>query len=413
MKTFLIHPTPNNNVKALANGLLETGTLSGFYTTIATFPCTFLSYLSLLPPFSDLNRRKLNPSLKLFTRTFPTIELGRQLATKMGVSSLIAHEKGIFCVDAVIHHLDLAVSKLIPESFEKGLTTVYGYEDGALFSFVSAKQLGIKCVYELPIAYWETSRKLLTEEAHRLPHWSITLGGGNKDSLTKLERKRQELELADTVVVPSQFVFNSLPQWALRKKIIVAPFGTPDNVGRKLSERLYTHPDKPLRVLFVGSMGQRKGLGDLFTAFNLLSRSDIELIVLGSLLAPLEFYRQQLPTFIYEPGRSNEQVLALMRTCDVFCLPSIVEGRALVLQEAMSQGLPLIITPNTGGEDLILEGETGFLVPIRSPEMIANKLVWFLTNREKIPEMGRSAQKHAMNYTWKRYSDTIIRAISS
>jgi len=97
-----------------------------------------------------------------------------------------------------------------------------------------------------------------------------------------------------------------------------------------------------------------------------------------------------------------------MRTCDVFCLPSIVEGRALVMQEAMSQGLPLIITANTGGEDLIIKGETGFLVPIRSPEAIARKLTWFLKNRAEIPEMGRKAHEHAAKYTWEKYARTII-----
>jgi glycosyltransferase involved in cell wall biosynthesis len=101
-----------------------------------------------------------------------------------------------------------------------------------------------------------------------------------------------------------------------------------------------------------------------------------------------------------------------MQTCDVFCLPSIVEGRALVMQEAMSQGLPLIITPNTGGEDLIKQdGSTGFLVPIRSPEIIAEKLHWMLDNRAATMEMGQKAKQYAAEYTWKKYGNGIINAI--
>jgi glycosyltransferase involved in cell wall biosynthesis len=144
----------------------------------------------------------------------------------------------------------------------------------------------------------------------------------------------------------------------------------------------------------------------------LLSRPDIELVVMGSTEAPMDFYRKEYPGFIYEPGRPNQQVLALMQTCDVFCLPSIVEGRALVMQEAMSQGLPLVITANTGGEDLIKpDGSTGFLVPIRSPETIAAKLHWMLDNRAATREMGRQARQHASEYTWKKYGDRIINAI--
>ena len=62
-----------------------------------------------------------------------------------------------------------------------------------------------------------------------------------------------------------------------------------------------------------------------------------------------------------------------MQDHDALILPSIIEGRALVQQEALSCGLPIITTPNAGGADLIEEGMTGHLVPIRSPEIIAEK----------------------------------------
>jgi glycosyltransferase involved in cell wall biosynthesis len=244
-----------------------------------------------------------------------------------------------------------------------------------------------------------------------MPEWSITLGGGISDSLSKLERKEQELRLADIVVVPSKFVMGSLPAWVDRSKVVMAPFGSP---VQKVTNTISIKKNilgRPLRVLFAGSMGQRKGLGDLFTAIKLLNNPNVELVVMGSLQAPIKFYKDQLASFIYEPGRPQEDVLALMRSCDVFCLPSIVEGRALVMQEAMSQGLPLIITPNTGGEDLIIEGVTGFLVPICSPESIAEKISWFLNNRSKLPGMSIKAQQHAKQYTWDNYEKQIVESI--
>jgi glycosyltransferase involved in cell wall biosynthesis len=97
-----------------------------------------------------------------------------------------------------------------------------------------------------------------------------------------------------------------------------------------------------------------------------------------------------------------------MRTCDLLCLPSIVEGRALVMQEAMSQGLPIIITPNTGGSDLIIEGETGFLVPIRNAAKIAEKINWCFENRDQLEHMGENARTHASKYTWGNYAKVIV-----
>ena len=252
---------------------------------------------------------------------------------------------------------------------------------------------------------------MLKEEAQRLPQWAATLGGGTTASQAKLERKTQELELADTVVCPGTFVRNSIPGWALNKQIIMSPFGSPQSVSN--TPVANKRKGSPLRVLFAGSMGQRKGLGDLFAAFRLLNTDKVELVVMGSLLASMDFYKSEFNKFTYEPGRQHEKVLELMRSCDVLCLPSIVEGRALVMQEAMSQGIPVIITPNTGGEDLIIEGNTGFLVPIRSPEAIAEKISWLLDNPESIPEMGNMARQHALSYTWKKYQQQILQKLQS
>jgi glycosyltransferase involved in cell wall biosynthesis len=143
----------------------------------------------------------------------------------------------------------------------------------------------------------------------------------------------------------------------------------------------------------------------------LLRSPGAELVVMGSPILPLEFYRNRFAGFTYEPPRSHQAVLQLMSSCDVLVLPSIVEGRALVQQEAMACGLPLIVTRNAGGEDLIVEGETGFLVPAGAPEAIAEKLEWFLENRDRLPGMQKAARAKAAKLTWAAYGDQILHGI--
>ncbi len=132
----------------------------------------------------------------------------------------------------------------------------------------------------------------------------------------------------------------------------------------------------------------------------------------GTCVAPVGFYQQQLPGFTYCPPRPHDQVLALMDACDVLVMPSIVEGRALVMQEGMSRGLPLITTANSGGQDLIDEGETGFLVPIRSPEALASKIAWLVEHRDRVVPMGQAAARKAAAITWEGYADAIRGAIA-
>lgn len=406
------HPTGNRNVNAILAAFERQGLLAEFSTSFAVNSQS--SWLKLLP--ANIRQECLRRSFSVPNdrlSTFPLLELSRMVLPKLGLKHFVRHEQGFASVDAVYRNFDRKVAKRLAHlQSTKGVDTVYAYEDGALETFKRAKQLGMKCIYDLPIAYWETGRQLMKEEAERLPDWAVTLGGGILDSEEKLERKTAEMELADVVVGPGKFVLDSIPHWAKEKKTIMSPFGSPE---LKTISNLETSVDigsnRPLRILFVGSMGQRKGLGDLFEAINILKIKDVELVVMGSLLAPIEFYKNKLKNFTYEPGRPHDQVLELMRSCDVFCLPSIVEGRALVMQEAMSQGLPLIITHNTGGADLIKEGETGFLVPIRSPEVIAEKINWFVQNRSQISEMGKSARNHAAQYTWGNYGDTVVNSL--
>lgn len=402
MKLVVSHPTANANVRALVSGFLEAEMLEKFFTTTAYFPNSFWQKLGI----KDLDKRRFDKRLKPYTITHPLREVARIITGKTSLSYLTLKESSPLSIDAVYKSLDKYVCKKLQSL--KGIEGVYGYEDGSYYSFQKAKEIQLKTIYELPIAYWQTARKLLNEEAERCPEWHITLGGGITDSEEKLQRKTIELELADIIITPSKFVADSLPDHINKSKVIIVPFGTPGSSSFTVNKATNKH--KPLRILFAGALTQRKGLADLFKAVKLLHTKHVELIVLGALIDDLVFYKKKLPTFTYEPPRVHQEVLNFMETCDILCLPSIVEGRALVMQEAMSRCLPLIITPNTGGEDLITN-ETGFLVPIRSPETIAEKINWFLDNRSLIKEMGRAASNHALKYTWNKYSTSIIQTL--
>jgi glycosyltransferase involved in cell wall biosynthesis len=406
------HPTGNANVRAVISALMCSEMLAEFNTTIAVNPKA--RWLNFIPGNvkEQLVRRHF-PLAPDLVRIHPLREMARLILPKIGLNRIVQNESSWASIDSVYKDFDRNVAtRLQATSARDQITAVYGYEDGALETFRAAKKLGLTCIYDLPIAYWETGRRLMQEEAERLPAWAATLGGGINDSAEKLHRKTQELEMADIVIAPGAFVANSIPNWAMKKHTVTSPFGSPAS-GLQQDNKNDSSKFRKLRVLFAGSMSQRKGLGDLFAAMKLLNSTQIELYVMGSAIVPMEFYKNQLPAFTYLPNRPHHQVLELMRSCDVFCLPSIVEGRALVMQEAMSQGLPLLITANTGGEDLIKEGSTGFLVPIRSAEAIAAKLTWLLENKSQVAEMGRQAQIHAQNYTWDAYGANIVSSLST
>jgi glycosyltransferase involved in cell wall biosynthesis len=408
----LTHPTGNANVRAVLEALEHAALLARFVTTLGWSEVSYPQLASRIR--GKLRRNYQLPADKIDIH--PVREAARLVAGAVGLAGLTDKESAWASVDAVYQSLDReAARRLRHGEYGASVRGVYAYEDCAEQLFSVAAELGLKRSYDLPIVYWETAQRLLREEAERYPDWEPTLGG-TRDSQAKLARKTRELASADLIVCPSNFVLESLPAEAREKKrTIVAPFGSPivDPFDYRSGQVLATKRDAgngPLRVLFAGALTQRKGLADVFAAMKLLNSATVQLVLMGSTILPLEWYREKFRDFIYEPPRPHADVLRLMQTCDVLVLPSIVEGRALVQQEAMACGLPIIATKNAGGDDLIEEGRTSFLVPIRSPAAIAEKINWFLANRSRLSEMGTAAQARAREFTWHAYGEKIVAA---
>ena len=79
----------------------------------------------------------------------------------------------------------------------------------------------------------------------------------------------------------------------------------------------------------------------------------------------------------------------------------------------MACGLPVIATRNAGADDVIIDGETGFIVPIRSPEGIADKIRWCIVNRARLHGMGIAARERASQLTWRAYGESIVAAVQA
>jgi glycosyltransferase involved in cell wall biosynthesis len=100
-----------------------------------------------------------------------------------------------------------------------------------------------------------------------------------------------------------------------------------------------------------------------------------------------------------------------MRRNDVFVFPSLFEGLALVTGEAISQGLPVITTPNSGGTDILRDGFDGFIVPIRDAEAITERLLQLHGDRALLQQMSDSALQRAGQIHWQGYKERTVAAV--
>lgn len=408
MKVILIHPTGNANVRAALAGLKRANILSVFHTAIATFSGSTLGFLSRFGILKELRRRKFDVELKPLTRMHGLKEFCRILSMKLGLSRLNKQETGVFSVDAVYHHIDRIVASSLAQT--NGITAIYAYEDGAFFTFKAARAMGIPCIYDLPTGHWRTLRKLLEEEQKRRPEWASTLTGF-KDSIEKLDRKDCELTLASQIIVASGFTASTLSDFPGElAPVTIIPYGFPDVI----IERVYTDlNERPLRLLFVGSLSQGKGIANLFEAVEMLGK-EVSLTVVGHKRSeeclPLN---QALKLHKWFPSLPHDAVLKLMSEHDIFVFPSLFEGFGLVITEAMSQGTPVITTNRTAGRDLIKNGENGWIVEPGSTESLYSCLVNILADKHCIKMLGKAAMETARQRPWDRYSEELSSFIQS
>jgi len=407
-KIIFSHPTGNANVRAALKGIYEAGLLEHFYTSIACFPGTGFDRMSRIPPFAEFRKRNFDQSLQSLTSTRPLRELSRLTASKARIKSLIKHETGMFSIDAVYRSIDQYTAKYIKRVNPDKTAAVYAYEDGAEFSFLAAKLAGIKCFYDLPIGYWRSARKLLSEERDKRPEWAATLTGF-MDSEKKLARKDEELRLADHIFVASSFTANSLKEFPGNlPPVSIIPYGFPEPGPEKTYNKDF---NRPLKLLFVGGLSQRKGIANLFEAVEALDRH-IELTIVGhKAVDDCAALNQALSRHKWIPSLPHQEILKLMREHDVLVFPSLFEGFGLVITEAMSQGTPVITTDRTAGPDLIQHGKNGWLIEAGSTPAIKEIIDGIIQDKSIIETVGKAARETAASRPWQTYSTELAGAI--
>jgi alpha-maltose-1-phosphate synthase len=406
MSVLLVHPTGNDNVRQALLALSQAGALSGFHTTLAWQSNSALAALLPAGMRSELDRRSYPEIPANLVYAHPWRELIRLVAQRKGWRSLVRHGTGPFRMDAVCEALDRAVAAGIAGAAEPMRPdALYAYEDCALESFRAAQPLGSKCIYELPIGYVRFWFALLSEEIAREPLWGQTIDT-NAYSEARLARKDAELAAADTVVVPSEFVSRSL-RGSPAGKVVIVPYGCPPVAN---SDSRSACASGPLRVLFVGYISQRKGISYLLRAIDEMNGA-AELTLVGQFSHSSAELTAQLNRHRWIRTLPHEKVLEEMRSHDVLVLPTLCEGRALVVLEALSQGLPVITTLNAGTEDVVVEGLSGSIVPICSSDAIAVALTKLAEDRGLLEDLSQGALRVAKEYGWARYRERLLRAI--
>lgn len=159
-----------------------------------------------------------------------------------------------------------------------------------------------------------------------------------------------------------------------------------------------------LKLIYIGvSKGRpHKGMGPMVEAMRLLEGKPVHLTVIGN--ADEEVMASAPGNITFMGSRSD--AVNFLPTHELFMLTSTRDASPRVVREAQACGVPCVVSDIPGARDLIVDGQTGLLIPPADPQAIAGAVEYFLDNPEKLKEMGDAARNHiSTNFKMESYVD--------
>jgi len=202
----------------------------------------------------------------------------------------------------------------------------------------------------------------------------------------------EHVNLADVVAAPStlsrDYILNS-GRFKVKGEVVIIPHGCeiPDRV---------TYVNE-MNVGYMGAIGPDKGVIYLIEA---MRKVNANLVLAGRQTEYINIKDKNLARRTKKLGYVKN-ISDFYNSINIYVQSSITEGFGLEVLEAMAHGRPVIVTEGVGAKDLVEDGKNGFIVPIRNPDAIAEKIQYFIDNPSEIFRMGQNAREKAKLYTWE------------
>lgn len=286
----------------------------------------------------------------------------------------------------------------------RGANAVYTFDSAGWELMEAAKNQGLRTIMDQTIAPAAMERDLVAAESAKFPDWAQPMNGAVYDK--KIERQRYEWELADLIICGSEFVAAGVKRLSgCGEKCVVVPYGVDAAKFPRLDR---VRRNGPLRVLTVGSVGLRKGTAYVIEAAREL-REIAEFRIVGGGAIPLSEKVDGLSSLRVFGQVPRSEIIEHFRWADVFVLPSVLEGSALVTYEARLSGLPVICTENAGST--IRDRHDGYIVEAGHARGLVQRLSELARDRELLQVLTENTRDCASECDQRAYATRFIQAV--
>ena len=352
---------------------------------------------SLLP--TSLNARRSSGIPDSLVRSLWRTELYEQLGRRLGCASHMYWKR-----------IGLAISKEAARIATRHRANLLLYEPYASYAFKAEypHHAHKKVLFHFhPHTLLEREIYALDRIRHPISgDWLVNDAGG----LLQPSESEHVWKYADKIICASSFCKRSLVHVGVdERRISVIPYGV------DCSNDIPINPSKSgFHAVFVGSGIQRKGLHTLLAAWRAakLPRTS-KLTIIARTIDPLmEEIASTTPNVQLSRGVSCNDLVSTYRAADLLVVPSLVEGFGQVYLEALSQGCPILGTPNTAVPDLGSEVDGVFCVPASDVHSLAEMLQRLAGELAGNLQIRERASLNAKRFSWTRFRAGIVDALS-
>ena len=277
---------------------------------------------------------------------------------------------------------------------------------GALETLKTAARLGIPTVMERPNANTRFAMEVVQQECERL---GVSLPSDHEHAYNaeKLRIEEEEYQLADRLLCPSEFVVKTfLDKGFVREKLVRHIYGYDETVYYPRSE--VRDPKRGLTMLFVGLCAVRKGVHYALEAWHRSPASKNGTFLIAGEFLPA--YQEKLTSLLAHPSVKvlghRDDVPELMRKSDILVLPSIEEGSALVIGEAIGSGcVPLASEASTG---VCSHMKTGLMHNVGDVETLTEHITMLHQDRPLLERLRAASLRIAPEITWTAAGVTLL-----
>lgn len=222
-----------------------------------------------------------------------------------------------------------------------------------------------------------------------------------------IRRETREYTKADGIRCLSKFAYQSfIAHDCDKNKVLQIESAMPTHDFKPPSAWIDTRikriqSGKQLNILYVGNVSFQKGFYDLVKIIREIDPKYFRLTLVGAIMNEVVPLLNQVRDKFIVIGKVDQGLLKHQyRSADLFLFPTIQDGYAQVIGQALVSGVPTLATTNCSAPDLIKEGLNGWVVPIRRPDLMILKLQWCHEHRDQLARMVHYTHHDFRPTTW-------------